>query len=245
LTRSTRFTYLCTAQISKFQPNIVNIFSRMKNEFPSIFIFASNFTFFLQFFMKLYPGFATNSRKECRVSLFQSNLQKRIRKLPKILRSVKIIHYYSLLCIRVLRRAAAGPAPARRRRCTRRSPRRWRSRWSRRPGRRRLSRGEWISEWNHLQALRGSFSAVSKPMFAYKYSCESSWRDLQDLQTFAPPRPQNFSKQIIRFFSKRILAFSFQSFAFSRNWLFPANVAMFTFNIDEFLSEVCNISQKM
>ena len=29
LTRSTRFTYFCTAQISKFQPKIVNIFSRM------------------------------------------------------------------------------------------------------------------------------------------------------------------------------------------------------------------------
>ena len=31
------------------------------------------------------------------------------------------------------------------------------------------------------QTLRGSFSAVSKPNFASKYSLESSWRDLQDL----------------------------------------------------------------
>ena len=34
LTRSTRFTYFCTAQISKLQTKIVNIFSRMNNEFP-------------------------------------------------------------------------------------------------------------------------------------------------------------------------------------------------------------------
>ena len=35
------------------------------------------------------------------MSLFQSNLRKQIRKLPKILKSVKIIHYYSMLFIRV------------------------------------------------------------------------------------------------------------------------------------------------
>ena len=36
------------------------------------------------------------------------------------------------------------------------------------------------------QTLRGSFSAVSKPNFAIKYSLESSRRDLQDLPTSAP-----------------------------------------------------------
>ena len=36
------------------------------------------------------------------MSLFQSNLRKRIRKLPKNLKFVKIIHYYLLLFIRVL-----------------------------------------------------------------------------------------------------------------------------------------------
>ena len=39
-----------------------------------------------------------------------------------------------------------------------------------------------------------SFSTVSKPMFARKYSLESSWRDLQGLHAFAPLRPQYFSK---------------------------------------------------
>ena len=36
------------------------------------------------------------------MSLFQSNLRKQIRKLPKILKSVKVIHYYSISFIRVL-----------------------------------------------------------------------------------------------------------------------------------------------
>ena len=40
--------------------------------------------------------------------LFQSNLRKQIRKLLKILKSVKIIHYYSLSFIRVLTRCAAS-----------------------------------------------------------------------------------------------------------------------------------------
>ena len=61
--------------------------------------------------MNFFPDFATNSRKEWRVSLFQSNLRKQIRKLPKILKSasLKIIHYCSLLFIRVLRREPPGP----------------------------------------------------------------------------------------------------------------------------------------
>ena len=33
------------------------------------------------------------------------------------------------------------------------------------------------------QIFRGPFSAVSTPIFATKYSFESSWRDLQDLHT--------------------------------------------------------------
>ena len=52
--------------------------------------------------MKFCPDFATNSRKEWRVLLFQSNFRKQIRKLPKILKSVKIIQYHSILFNRVL-----------------------------------------------------------------------------------------------------------------------------------------------
>ena len=61
--------------------------------------------FFWKFFMKFYPDFATNSRKEWRVSFFQSNLRKQIRKLLKILKSVKIVQYFSLSFSRVLRRS--------------------------------------------------------------------------------------------------------------------------------------------
>ena len=51
--------------------------------------------------------------------------------------------------------------------------------------------------------FRGSFSAVSTPIFASKYSLESSWRDRQDLHAFAPLRPQcfrNVSSKIFAFF---------------------------------------------
>ena len=59
--------------------------------------------------MKFCPDFATNSRKEWRVSLLQSNLRKQIRKLPKILTSdsVKIIHYYSFVSLASIQRALA------------------------------------------------------------------------------------------------------------------------------------------
>ena len=44
------------------------------------------------------------------MSLFQSNLRKQIRKLPKILKSVKIIQYYSISFNRVLIQIAAATA---------------------------------------------------------------------------------------------------------------------------------------
>ena len=51
-----------------------------------------------------------------------------------------------------------------------------------------------ISQPNY-QTLEGPFSAVSSPIFATKYSFCSSFRDLQDLQSFAPLRSQNFSAE--------------------------------------------------
>merc|ERR1719321_1871779 len=54
--------------------------------------------------------------------------------------------------------------------------------------------------WKIPCTLRGSLSAVSTPIFASKYSLESSSRDLQDLHAFAPLRPQYFNK-IWSFFS--------------------------------------------
>ena len=57
-----------------------------------------------------------------------------------------------------------------------------------------------VNMWKLNQTLSGSFSAVSKPNFASKYSLESSWRDLQDLHAFAPLRPQYFSNFSSKFF---------------------------------------------
>ena len=67
--RSTQCTPLHRSSISKFQPKIVIIFSRLKNWISDVFSFsASNFAiFFSEFFMKFCPDFATNSRKEWRV----------------------------------------------------------------------------------------------------------------------------------------------------------------------------------
>ena len=57
------------------------------------------------------------------------------------------------------------------------------------------------------QTLQGSFSAVSTPHFARKYSLESSWRDLQDLHAFAPLRLQyfrNISSKLFAFYGKKL-----------------------------------------
>ena len=47
--RSTQCIRLHRSSISKFQPKLVNIFSRMKNEFPIFSFAASNFAFFMIF----------------------------------------------------------------------------------------------------------------------------------------------------------------------------------------------------
>ena len=86
--------------------------------------------------------------------------------------------------------------------------------------------GEWMMNWIFLQTFRGSFSAVSTPIFASKYSLESSWRDLQDLHlcvlhTFAPLRSQNFSQKSSTFF--RDWKFEFLIF-----FIFSSKFALFS-----------------
>ena len=44
------------------------------------------------------------------------------------------------------------------------------------------------------ETLEGSFSSVSTPIFASKYSFFSIFRDLQDVHSFAPLHTQKFSK---------------------------------------------------
>ena len=112
---------LCTVlQTQNFSQKSSSFFRDWIIEFPIFFIFCVDFcNFFCEFLMKFCPDFATNSRKEWRVSLFQSKLRKKIRKLPKILKSVKIIHYYSLLFIRALRQKRRPRSPPRFRCCGR------------------------------------------------------------------------------------------------------------------------------
>ena len=74
----------------------------------------------------------------------------------------------------------------------------------------------WSKVWSVIQTLRGSFSAVSKPIFAIKYSLESSRRDLQDLHSFAPLRSQNFGKKPSDFLRNWIL--NFQYFCVGSIW---------------------------
>ena len=97
---------LCTVlQSQNFSQTSSAFFRDWIIEFPIFFHCLRRILHFCcDFFMKFPPDFATNSRKEWRVSLFQSHLRKQIKKLPKILKSdsVKIIHYYSSLFIRVL-----------------------------------------------------------------------------------------------------------------------------------------------
>ena len=92
------------------------------------------------------------------------------------------------------------------------------------------------------QTLEGSFSAVSKPIFATKYSFCSYFRDLQDLQTFAPLQIQKFRYfanfcnflQFCRYFCKMLLNYSkicHFSFGFSRKF---AGISQNFSNFDEF-----------
>ena len=76
--------------------------------------------------------------------------------------------------------------------------------------------------WIISRTLRGSFSAVSTPNFARKYSLESSWRDLQDLHAFAPLRPQYFRNVLSIFFEffgkilQKFVIFEFFSLIFAK-----------------------------
>ena len=59
--------------------------------------------------------------------------------------------------------------------------------------------------WISPQTLGGSFSSVSKPIFASKYAFCSIFRDLQDLQTFAPLQIQDLQTVALLQFSSQKL----------------------------------------
>ena len=68
----------------------------------------SNFAFVLRIVYEMLSGFRDKFLRRVTCVFFSIKSAKQIRKLPKILKSAKIIHYYSLLFIRVLRRDAAA-----------------------------------------------------------------------------------------------------------------------------------------
>ena len=95
------------------------------------------------------------------------------------------------------------------------------------------------SKWIiHPQTLGGSFSSVSKPIFASKYAFCSIFRDLQDLQTFAPLQIQNFSQKSSNFFRKWVMNWSIF-------FIFALNFAVLRPKLDEFFSEFRQFFQKI
>ena len=110
-----------------------------------------------------------------------------------------------------------------------------------------------IIGWLAVQTLEGSFSSVSKPIFATKYSFCSIFRDLQDLQTFAPLQIQNFRDfsifsqkcAIFSRFLQNFAEFCHFSFGFSRKSAgISQNFSNFDFAIAKF-QKTCQNPEKM
>ena len=130
LTRSTRFTYFCTAQIEKNQPKIANIFSRMNNDFPICSFFVSNFYFSANFrwnFVRIWWQIQEKSDVRRFFNRICENKLENCRKFWNLWNLFIIIHYYSfvslaaalrdlgrgvLLSRTVVVRAVAGQKPA-------------------------------------------------------------------------------------------------------------------------------------
>ena len=89
------------------------------------------------------------------------------------------------------------------------------------------------------EIIDGSFSSVSTATIARVGSFFWHFRGLQDPQSFAPLRSQNFRKKSPDFFAK--MKFSF-SFSFLQNSM---NFVIFLLNFDEFLSEFHEELQKI
>ena len=81
----------------------------MKNEFPIFFIFFVEFCIFLRIFDEILSGFRDKFQKKVTCAAFSIEFAKtnsKITENSEITDSVKIIHSYSLLFIRVLSRYA-------------------------------------------------------------------------------------------------------------------------------------------
>ena len=95
------------------------------------------------------------------------------------------------------------------------------------------------------QTLQGSFSAVSKPNFANKYSLESSRRDLHNALLCTVLQSQNFSQKSSTFFRDWIIEFPIFFNFFVEFCIFSAKFWWIFFRISRQTpekSEVCRFS---
>jgi len=90
---------------------------------------------------------------------------------------------------------------------------------------------DWILNWIFTQTSRGSFSAVSTPIFASKYSLESSRRDLHNALLCTVLRSQNFSQKSSTFFRRGDWIIEFPFFSIS-----SSNFAFFLRTFDKKIS---------
>ena len=87
--------------------------------------------------------------------------------------------------------------------------------------------------FHFLQTSRGSFSAVSTATIARVGSFFSIFWGLQDLQSFAPLRSQNFRKKSSDFFAKMKFHFHFHFHSCKTSM----NFVIFLLNVDEILKK--------
>ena len=92
-----------------------------------------------------------------------------------------------------------------------------------------------------IETLGGSFSAVGTATIARVGAFFSIFRDLQDLQSFAPLRSQNFRKKSSDFFAKMKCHFHFHFHSCTNSM----NFVIFLLNFDEILSEFHEELQKI
>ena len=91
--RSTRFAFFCTAQISKFQQKTVQIFAGMKMKFQFSFAFFDEICDFLRKFDDNFPEFHRNLQE---MTKCLEILRKSVRKFWKMLEISRICEKFSI-----------------------------------------------------------------------------------------------------------------------------------------------------
>ena len=96
---------------------------------------------------------------------------------------------------------------------------------------------DFSAKWANSLTLWGSFSSVSTPNFARKYSLESSWRVLQDLHIFCTAQTSTIPAKFVKLFSL------FSNLFCKKTYL--QEICHFMLNFDEpFVAISRNVSEK-